>query len=219
MPQKPNQGPVPPLNGWSLALDRAPLFLSVLLLFLTPFIIQVKGADPLYPKLALTQILVSLMFCSWVLKVLLTGRVVWVQTKAHLFLWTLLGWVLITLVFSPYSWIGWSAITKWICFPLWYLLLTITIIEAWKSENLIIVFLVAALGTSGWAIGQAFGLSGGAWFQIVKNQFNGRVTGGISDAYFLAGDVFLVLALAFGFFVCSPTFWREVICLRGMSLY
>src|SRR5258708_19850870 len=211
MPQKPNQGPVPPLNGWSLALDRAPLFLSVLLLFLTPFIIQVKGADPLYPKLALTQILVSLMFCSWVLKVLLTGRVVWVQTKAHLFLWTLLGWVLITLVFSPYSWIGWSAITKWICFPLWYLLLTITIIEAWKSENLIIVFLVAALGTSGWAIGQAFGLSGGAWVQIVKNQFSGRVTAGIGDPCFFWGYLLFFLLLPFSFFFPSPHFWTRLL--------
>ena len=171
-PQKPSQGLthpltgwlIPPLNGWPLALDRAPLFLSVLLLFSIPFITQIEGADPLYPKLALTQILISLMLCVWALKILLTGQLIWVQTKAHLFLGALMGWVLITIIFSQYSGVGWIALNHWVCFPLWYLLLTLTIVEAWKAENIIIVFLLAGLGTSGWAIRQALGLGGGVTF-------------------------------------------------------
>ncbi len=199
------------LNGWRLALDRAPMFLSVLLLFLLPFVTKTEGMDPLYPKQMLSQILVFFILCAWLLKIMLTGRLVWVRTTAFWPLVVFLGWIVLTLFFSPFSSVGWSVFSEWICYPLWYLLLTFTCFESWKAENLLIVFLLGGLGTSGWAIGQALGLDGGAWFVIVKNQFGGRVTAGLGNPDSLAGYLLLVWPIALALYLRAKQFLTRLI--------
>ncbi len=113
----PEPQPVTRINGWALAVDKAPLFFSILLVFFVPFITQVDGMDSIYPKLALTQILVLMILAAWMLKVTWTSRMVWIQTNAFWPLVGLLAWLALTVIFSPYQSVGWQALAHWILFP------------------------------------------------------------------------------------------------------
>ncbi len=211
------------LVGWKLALDRAPLFLSVILLFCLPFLTQLDGFNPLYPKQALTQIIVFLILCAWVLRGLLTGKTVWLKTTALWPLAALMGWILMTLPFSSCSAMGWLSLEDWICFPLWYLLLTLTCFEAWKAENLLIVFLTGSFATCGWAAAQALGISGVPWLGIVRSQFNGRVTAGLGNPDFLAGSMLMVWPLALALYlkakrVTTRLLWSGLLLLSLLTL-
>src|SRR5579859_3779658 len=114
----------PPMGGWRMALDKAPQFLSVLVLFAVPFITQLEGADPLFPKWAVTQLLVFLMAGAWLLRIALDGKVSWVYSKALLALFALMVWMVATVLLSPYASLGWLKLRDFFCYPLWYLLLT-----------------------------------------------------------------------------------------------
>lgn len=219
----PEPQPVTRINGWALAVDKAPLFFSILLVFFVPFITQVDGMDSIYPKLALTQILVLMILAAWMLKVTWTSRMVWIQTNAFWPLVGLLAWLALTVIFSPYQSVGWQALAHWICFPLWYVLLTLLCYELWRAENILIVFLMGALGTALWALAQAFGLDSGAWSLIVKDQFGGRVTAGLGNPDFLAGYLLMVwpIALALYFRAVQPItkfLWVSLMLITFLAL-
>ena len=103
-----------PQTGWQLALDRAPMFLSVILLFITPFLTQLEGVDPIHPKQALAEMLVFFILSAWVLKILVTGRMDWIQTTAFWPLAALLAWALFTLPFSHFAGAEWIFLKGWI---------------------------------------------------------------------------------------------------------
>jgi tetratricopeptide (TPR) repeat protein len=199
-------------TGWRLALDRAPQFLSVILIFSLPFVTQLQGADPLFPKWAVTQIVVSLMAGAWLLRAALDGEVGWVNSKA---LWALVvfsAWTGISLFFSPYRAAGLLTLPDYLCFPLWYILLTFTCTELWKAENLLIVFLLSGLGSSLWALSQLFGIGDGQWLAIIEKQFGGRAVAGFGTPNFLAGFLLMVWPMALALLLraeglFSKTFW------------
>ncbi len=199
------------------------MFLSVILLFITPFLTQLEGVDPIHPKQALAEMLVFFILSAWVLKILVTGRMDWIQTTAFWPLAALLAWALFTLPFSHFAGAGWIFLKGWICFPLWYFLLTLTCFESWKAENLLIVFLSAALGTCGWAAAQKLGIGGGPWLEISLNQFNGRVTAGLGNPDFLAGYMLLVWPLAFALYLkaqrmVTRILWSGLLIFSLLSL-
>ena len=213
---------LPPKLGWHLALERAPLFLSILLLFFIPTLTQNENQDPLYAKQALTQILVYLMLCAWVLRGIVLGRVAWVQTNAFWFLLALLGWILLTIAFSPTPTYGWRAFTDWAVFPLWYFLLTQTCVEVWRAENLLVVFMAAGLGASGWAVGQALGLAE-KMPGSTTNSFWG-VTAGFGKAEHLAGYLLMVWPMALALFVraqraLTRLLWSGLLVLSLIAIF
>ncbi len=189
------------MHGWILALERAPQFLAVLLIFILPFLTQWQGTDKLFPKWAITQLLILLMLSTWVIKVAITGKLTWVYSRAHLILLILMIWIVLTCFLSPYPQAGLLAMRDDVVYPLWYLLLTFTCIELWQAENLLIVLLISGLATCLWAISQALGLGTGPWETLVKTQFSGRVIAGMGNPDFLAGYLLMiwppVLALLF----------------------
>ena len=189
-------GPKAPRAGWGLALEKAPQFLSVLLLFTLPFLTQLEGQDPLFPKFAVTQIVVYFMMGAWALRVFLTGKLIWVSTRAFWVLGVLILWILITLWCSPYSTVGFLQLKDDVIYPLWYVLLTFTCLEAWQGENLLVSFLITGLLTGLWAIGQVFGWGSDGWIAIVKDQFSGRPIAGLGNPDSLAGFLVLVWPLA-----------------------
>ena len=193
-----NKNPAAPIqvNGWKLALDRAPLFMSVLLLFILPFITQPDSADPIEVKALLAQIVVFLMLGAWALKVYLSGQWTAVYTTSFIPLLLLVIWIAGTLFFSPFASVGRHSFFSDLYLPLWYLLLTQTCVEVWRAENLIITFLMAAFGTSLWAIAQALGFDHGVWGTIVAQSFQGRVTAGLGNPEFLAGFLLTAWPLA-----------------------
>ncbi len=217
------QQPMMKVNGWALALDRAPIFLSVLFIAILPFLTQTEGADPIHPKLALAQVMVALILAAWTLKVSLTGRVVLVWTNAFLPLLALVAWIALSIHLSPYYKVGWTALMDGACFPIWYLLVTLVCFELWKAENILIVFLVSALVTALWAVLQAFGAGGGVWLQIVQEQFHGRVTAGLGNPDFLAGYLLMVwpIALALYFKAAQPStkiLWLSLTLVSFLAL-
>jgi O-antigen ligase len=193
------------------------MFLSVLLLFLLPFVTNGEGMDPLFPQRMLVQLLVSGILVAWSLGVLVKGRLVWIQTPALMPLAGLLAWILLGWVLSPYPVLAGRALSLWVCFPLWYLLLTLTCFESWKAENLLIVFLAGGLGTSLWAIGQVLGLFGGAWLEIVKNQFGGKVTAGMGEPDLLAAYLLTVWPLGLALYLRSKQFLTRMVW-SGLTL-
>ncbi len=212
------------LLGWHLALDRAPLFLSVMLMFLVPFTTQPEGMDPLLPKQALCQMLAFLGLALWCWRAYQTQRIKWVYSAS---LWPLLAlvlWCALTAIFSPCSQIAWGAWESWVCFPLLYFLFTFVCLELWRAENVLIVFMVSALGCALWAVAQAMGLGKGVWLEAVQNQYSGRVIAGMGNPDFLAG--FLLLAWPLGltlFFRARQTItkalWMSVTALTLGALF
>jgi O-antigen ligase len=188
-----------PPRGWRLALDRAPQFLSVLLLFAIPFLTQPEGTDLLFPKKVVTQVLVYLMACAWLLRAVLTGKAVIILSKALAFLSFFLLWSGLTLFFSPYPQAGSAGLLDFACFPLWYVLLTFTCLEAWRAENLLVVFLASGLGVCFWAIGQAFGM--GAPLSTDPTSWGGGVMAGMGDPGNLAGYLQMVWPLALALYL------------------
>ncbi len=185
-----------PQTGWRLALDRSSQFLSVVLLFTVPLITQLDGADPLFPKWAVSQVLVFLILGAWALRIAFTGELSWVYSKALVVLGFLIAWMILTDVLSPYSQIGFQNLSDFLVFPLWYILLTFTCTEIWRAENLLMVFLVSGLATAIWAVCQALGMGTGGWTAIVQTQFKGRVVGGLGNPEFLAGYLLMVWPMA-----------------------
>ena len=184
------------VSGWRLALERAPLFLSVVLLFILPFITQLQGTDSIYVKTVLAQVIVFLMLGAWALKVNVTGALTTVYTWALWPLAALAFWLVINLSFSSYANAGWEAFISLLYLPLWYLLLTQTNTEVWKAENLLITFLMGALGSCLWGLAQAVGFGGGAWLTIVQQNFQGRITAGLGNPDFFAGYLLMVWPIA-----------------------
>ncbi len=218
-----NQQPVTRVNGWALALDRAPIFLSVLFIAILPFLTQIEGADPIHPKLALTQVMVALILTAWVLKVSLTGRTVLVWSNALLPLLAVAAWLALSVYLSPYSKLGWISLMDGACFTVWYLVATLVCFELWKAENILIVFLVSALVTALWALSQAFGAGGGAWVKVVQDQFQGRVIAGMGNPDFLAGYLLMVwpISLALYFKAAQPStkiLWLSLALVSFLAL-
>jgi O-antigen ligase/tetratricopeptide (TPR) repeat protein len=211
------------MTGWVLALGRTPQFLAVLLLFILPFLTQWEGADKLLPKWAMTQLLVFLMLGTWFLKVVLTGKLTWVHSRAHLVLFILMGWIVLTCVFSPYPQACLLSLRHDAVYPIWYLLLTFTCIELWRSENLLIVFLLSGLGTGVWALTQTLGMGEGPWITLVKTQFNGRAIAGLGNPDFLAGYLLMIWPLALALLIragmkFSRIFWSFLLLLSLFAL-
>jgi hypothetical protein len=184
------------MAGWVLALERAPQFLAVMLFFILPFLTQWQGTDKLLPKWAITQLLILLMLSTWVLRVALTGKLIWVYSRAHLILLFLVIWIVLTCFLSPYPQTAFLALGDSVVYPLWYLLLTFTCVELWRAENLLIVLLISGLATGLWALGQALGLGTGPWEAVVKTQFNGKVIAGMGNPDFLACYLLMIWPLA-----------------------
>ncbi len=206
--------------GWELALDRAPLFLSVLVMFLVPFITQDKGMDLLLPKVSLCRIVVFLALALWFWRVFQTQKIQWAYSAA---LWPLLGlvlWTAMTVLLSPCSQIGWEAWGNWICFLLLFLLFTLVCMELWQAENLLIVFMAAALGSSIRAIAQAAGWGKGPLLDLVQNQYSGHPIAGMGNPDFLAGFLLLVwpVGLALYFRAGQPITKMVWILTTALSL-
>jgi tetratricopeptide (TPR) repeat protein len=201
-----------PSSGWGLALERAPQFLSVTLLFSVPLLVQAGGMDPLFPKGAVAQLLISLMLVAWVLRMAVTGRAVWTDSKAHRVFLLLALWLPASLAFSPHPAACLPRLLDFAVFPLWYLLLTFTCLEAWQGENLLIVFLASGWVTCLWALDQAWGSPGGGWAAWVREKFSGRPAAGMGSPGSLAGFLLLVWPLALALFMraekpFSKGFW------------
>jgi O-antigen ligase len=166
----------------------------------------------------MTQLLVFLMLGTWFLRVVLTGKLIWVYSRAHLVLFILTGWIVLTCVISPYSPACFLSLRYDSVYPLWYLLLTFTCIELWRAENLLIVLLVAGLGTGLWAVAQTLGLGDGPWETLVKNQFGGGVIAGFGNPDFLAGYLLMIWPLVLALLVraeikFSKVFWSFLLLL------
>src|SRR5581483_4451641 len=182
-----NPGPM----GWSLALERAPHFLAVVLIFVLPLLPSKPGMDALTPNWVLVQVLIWLMVGAWSFRVFLTGKLVWVVSRSHWVLLFLILWLLLTVVLSPCRSFCWMILGDNAIYPIWYLLLTFTCLETWRAENLLIAFLLSGLMTALWAIGQALGLGDAQSLTAIQNQFGGRVMGGLGQPDHLA--VFLLV--------------------------
>ncbi len=207
--------------GWAVALERAPQFLAVLLLFILPFLTQWQGTDKLFPKWAVTQFLVLLTLVTWVLRTALTGKFTWTYSRAHLVLLILMIWTTLTCLLSPYPQDGLLCLKDGVVYPLWYLLLTFTCVDLWKAENLLMVLLASGLGTGLWAICQAVGIGKGPWETEVKTQFGGRAIAGMGNPGHLAGFLLLIWPLALALLLragkkLSMIFW---ILLLMVSLF
>jgi tetratricopeptide (TPR) repeat protein len=196
----------------------------VILLFALPFVTQPLGQDPLLPKLSMTQALVFLMAGFWALKVHSTGRLDWVHSKALLALAFLSLWLLGSLAFSPYAAASSLALRDLWPFLLWYLLLTLTCREAWRGENLLVVFLVSGLGTALWGLAQALGWGEGHWMRVVGEIFGGRPVAGLGSPERLAGFLLLIWPMALALWVRSThplggIFWGGTVLLSLAAIH
>lgn len=213
-----------PSRGWSLALERSPLFLSVILLFSVPFLTQPNGADPLYPKQAMTQMMVWLILSAWVVKTAVTGRLDWVWTPSFLPLLAFLGWIFLTTAISPFRVLSWSQLSCWIVYPLWYLLLTFTCTEAWKAENLLLVFLFSAFGTCGWAMKEVLDSEKGFLPNPFQSAWPGGIGAGMGSPDFLAGYLLMVWPVALALYLRAGHFvtrllWSGLLVLSLICLF
>jgi O-antigen ligase len=198
------------MKGWVLALERAPQFLSVLLIFILPFLTQWQGTDKLFPKWAITQLLVLLMLNTWIIRVALTRELTWVYSRAHLILLILMIWIGLTCFLSPYPQVGLLVMRDNGVYPLWYLLLSFTCVELWRAENLLIVLLISGLVTALWAISQALGMGNEPWETFAKTQFNGRAIAGMGNPDFLAGYLLLVWPLVLALLLRGKTTFSRI---------
>jgi len=220
-----NQSHQPPqkINGWKLALDRAPLFLSVLLLFILPFITDPQSVDSIQTKEVLARVLVFLMLGAWAFRNNWSGQFLTISTSALEPLLLLGLWAAAGLFFSPFGPVGWGAFWDRLYLPLWYLLLTQTCLELWRAENLILTFLAAAFGSALWGLGQALGLDSGPWGAVVRDQFQGRVTAGLGNPDFFAGYLLTAWPLALALFLraaapAAKILWMTVLAALWAAL-
>ncbi len=201
--------------GWNLALDRAPLFLSVMLMFLVPIVTQPEAMDPLYTKMALCQLLTFIMASFWMAKCLQSGRVTFAFTRALWPLAAIVLWTALSAELSPCSEIAWHSWGQWICFPLMYFLFTSVCLALWQAENLLIVWMVVGGISAVWGLLQVFGLSSGPWQEVVQTQFSGRAIAGMGNPGFLVGYLLLTWPLALALYVraqqaITKTLWMLV---------
>jgi len=189
------------LTGFQLALDRAPQFLSVILLFSLPILTQPKGTDPMLAKGILVQAIVFLMAGLWALRSFSFGRASIVVSRATVVLAFLALWCVASAALSPYPSASLLGLRDLAPFFLWYLLLTFTCTEAWRGENLLVVFLLTGLGTVLWALGQWTGWVPGHWSSVSKAFFEGRPIAGLGSPEALAGFLTLVWPMALGLWV------------------
>jgi len=193
-------------------------------MFMVPFTTQPEGMEPLLPKQELCEMLACLALCFWFWRTFQTGRFLWAQSRA---LWPLLGltlWTALSAALSPCTQIAWAGWNDWLCFPVIYFLLTMVCLELWRAENLLIVFLVSALGTSLWALAQAAGLDHGPWMDVVRDQFSGRVIAGMGNPDFLAGYLLIAWPLALALFfraqqTLTRSLWMTVTALTLGALF
>jgi len=206
--------------GWKMALEKAPQFLSVLLIFTLPFLTQMEGQNPLFPKFAVTQIIVYFILGAWTLRVFLTGRLVWISSRALWVISAFLLWAIVSQAYSPYSKDGFLQMKDDVIYPLWYVLLTFTCLEAWQAENLLVSFLISGFVTVLWALAQLLGVGGDGWTAVVKNQYAGRPVAGLGSPDFLAGFLEIVWPLSLALMMrankpISFLFWGLIF---GLSL-
>lgn len=183
-------------GGWALAVDRAPQFLMLILLFGVPLFAQARSGDPTLVKKLLPQILLPYILFFWLLRILTTGRWVFIRTPA---LWPgllLVGWGAWTAQVSPTPAAAWAAFADWFWVPLAFFLIVQTCHELWRAENLLATFLTSALLTSLWGIAQALRWTTGPWQDIVQLSFAGRVIAGMTRPEYLASFLLLVWPLA-----------------------
>ncbi len=219
----PSKPPLAPM-GWAMALEKAPQFLAVLLIFTLPFITQLEGQNPLFPKFAVTEIIVYFILGSWALRGFLTGKLIWVSSRA---LWVLLAfllWDTVSLFYSPYSKAGFLQMKDDVVYPLWYVLLSFTCLEAWQAENLLVSFLISGFATALWALGQVFGLGDGGWTMVVKNQFQGRSLAGLGNPDYLAGLLTMVWPLATALWMraasrFAQSFWGLLTAVSLLAIF
>jgi len=195
------------LSGWRLSLDRSPVFLGVMLLFLVPFLTRDNGTDPLLPKLFLFKFTVFALAWVWALQAALGGRWTMVRIPAWRPLALLLGWLLLDCFLSPYTLSSRGHLLQALLPFLWFALASVLYREVWRIENLLIVFLAGAFGCSLWAISQKFGWVGDGWDGVVAHQFNGRVVGGLGNPNFLAGYLLAAWPFALALFLRAKSAW------------
>jgi O-antigen ligase/Tfp pilus assembly protein PilF len=188
------------ISGWKLAIERAPLFLSVILLFALPIMTQLKDANPIYIKNILTNILIPLIIEFWIINIAISKKLIFIRTPTLIWIGLWLGWSILSNTVSPYPQVAWHNFIEFLNQPLWYLGLIATCLELWKYENLLITFLVSSIWTAVWAIVQFMGILKDPWTVIVKNEFNGRVVAGLGNPDFLAAYLLLSWPFLMHFF-------------------
>ncbi len=201
-------------------MERAPLLLSLSLLFILPFLTQLEGADSIHPKKAAAQVFGFSLGSAWLARVVVSGNLTWVQTPTFWPLLGLLAWMGWGAFLSPFPQVAWRAFGEFAYIPLWYGMLVLTCWELWKAENLLVTFIISAFGTCLWAIAQALGWGNGPWLQIVQNQFGGRVTAGLGNPDFLAGYLLIVWPLALALALRASSWAAKTLwgCLLALSL-
>lgn len=220
VPVKPSAAPM----GWGMALEKAPQFLSVLLIFTLPFLTQLEGQDPLFPKFAVTQIIVYFILGAWAFRVFWTGKLTWVSSRALWVLLALLIWTIVGLAYSPYSRAGFLQMKDHVIYPLWYVLMTFTCVEAWQAENLLVSFLFSGLATGVWALSQVFGIGDNGWMTVARSQFSGRPIAGLGNPDFLAGFLLIVWPLAMALWMrggsgFTRSFWGLLTAVALFSIF
>lgn len=179
------------LDGWALAVDRMPVFLAVLLLFLSPFLLREDGVHPFLAKTLLARVVVFGLLAAFALQCARTRRVVWLQAPFWFPLAALGLWCVFTALVSPYPRLSASCLLNGSLPFLWLALLFVLFRELWRLENLLISFLAGALGASVWVLGQRVLGWSGPWAGGTFREFAGRWIGCSGDPRFLTG-LFLV---------------------------
>jgi|GEM_PF-1723081 len=184
------------LGGWALALDRAPVFLSVLLVFVTPFFARMDGVDPHLPKLLLFRLVVSGLLAAFLLQCLRQRR--WILVRSPIWLpWALLLVFLgVSAILSPYRDLAVRALPDALLPFLWFALLTVTVRELWRMENLLISYLAGALGVSAFLLAWRMGLVEGTAFAETARMVEGLPIGRSGGATSLTGTLLVAWPLA-----------------------
>jgi O-antigen ligase len=210
--------------GWQLALDRAPMFISVMLMFLVPLVTQPEAMDPICIKLVYCQILTFIMASVWMVRSLQSGRVTYVYTCALWPLAAIVLWTALSAMLSPCPEIAWHAWEQWVCFPLMYFVLTSVCLALWQAENLLIVWMVVGGISAVWGLLQSFGLSSGPWQVAVQTQFSDRAIAGMGNPDFFAGYLLLTWPLALALYLrakqpITKIIWMLVTVISWAALF
>jgi len=201
-----------PQMGWALALDRSPVFLSVLLLLLAPFLMRVDGVHPLLPKLLLLRTVVFGLLTVLIVQCARYRRLVWVQAPVWFPLSMLVAWVGVSAFFSPYPQVALQSLQDGLIPFLWFALLFLLFREVWRVENLLMSFLAGSLALSWMVLFQKIGWKYGIWEGLAPFEFQGRWIGGLGNNQFLVGYLLTAWPLALALLmkarhVLSRTWW------------
>jgi O-antigen ligase/Flp pilus assembly protein TadD len=201
-----------PQIGWALALDRSPVFLSVLLLLLAPFLTRTDGVHPLLPKLLLFRVVVFGLLTAFVIQCARYRRLVWVQAPVWFPLSLLLAWVCASALLSPYRQASLHSLQDGLLPFFWFALLFLLFREIWRVENLLMSFLAGSLALSWMVLFQKIGWKYGIWEGLAPFEFQGRWVGGLGNNQFLVGYLLTAWPLALALLikaqhVLSRTWW------------